>query len=56
MLDAVGLIIWIWDEEQAALRPAAAHGYSRQVLAQLPMVGRDAIAERKAAAGATAMA
>jgi len=42
ILDAVGLIVWVWDPKAAALRPALAHGYSAQVLAQLPKVGRDA--------------
>jgi len=42
ILDAVGLIVWVWDPKAAALRPALAHGYSPQVLAQLPKVGRDA--------------
>jgi len=41
ILDAVGLIVWVWDPETAELLPALAHGYSDKVLAQLPKVGRD---------------
>lgn len=42
ILDAIGLIIWVWDGLAAELRPALAHGYSDKVLAQLPTVTRDA--------------
>jgi transcriptional regulator with XRE-family HTH domain len=42
ILDAVGLIVWVWDEPTATLRPALAHGYSDKVLAQLPGLSRDA--------------
>ena len=42
ILEAVGLIVWVWCPQAAELRPALAHGYSDQVLAQLPKVGRDA--------------
>lgn len=42
ILDAVGLIVWVWDSQATALRPALAHGYSDKVLAQLPSVRRDA--------------
>jgi transcriptional regulator with XRE-family HTH domain len=42
ILNAVGLIVWIWDPHGTALRPALAHGYSDDVLAQLPGVRRDA--------------
>jgi hypothetical protein len=41
-LSATGLIVWLWDEAPAALRPALVHGYSDKVLAQLPPVTRDA--------------
>jgi transcriptional regulator with XRE-family HTH domain len=41
ILDATGLIVWVWDAAVRALKPAAAQGYSRKVLAQLPPVGRD---------------
>jgi transcriptional regulator with XRE-family HTH domain len=42
ILEAVGLIVWVWCPQAAELRPALAHGYSDTVLAQLPKVGRDA--------------
>ena len=42
ILDAVGLIVWVWDPKIAELRPALAHGYSDGVLAQLPRVRREA--------------
>ncbi len=42
ILDAVGLIVWVWDPIASELRPALAHGYSDRVLAQLPRVERDA--------------
>jgi len=42
VLNAVGLIVWIWDPHGTALIPALAHGYSDDVLAQLPGVRRDA--------------
>ena len=41
-LDAVGVIIWIWDGQSTELRPWLAHGYSDQLLARLPKVRRDA--------------
>ena len=41
ILDAVGLIVWVWDPQATELRPALTHGYSDKVLAQLPRVGRD---------------
>ncbi len=42
VLDATGLIVWLWDETVEGLRPALVHGYSEKVLAQLPTVSRDA--------------
>ena len=42
ILDAKGMIVWVWDELAAELRPALAHGYSDRVLAQLPTVKADA--------------
>ncbi len=42
ILNATGLIVWIWDGLAAALRPALAYGYSDRVLAQLPAVARNA--------------
>jgi transcriptional regulator with XRE-family HTH domain len=41
ILDAVGLIVWVWNSQANELRPALAHGYSDKVLAQLPTVKRD---------------
>jgi hypothetical protein len=38
LLDATGLIVWIWDSSVAALKPALAHGYSERVVARLPAV------------------
>jgi hypothetical protein len=42
VLDASGVIVWLWDPQAAALKPALAHGYSNGVLAKLPGVRRDA--------------
>jgi transcriptional regulator with XRE-family HTH domain len=42
IVDALGLIVWLWDPQAAELSPAATHGYSDRVLAQLPRVRRDA--------------
>jgi hypothetical protein len=42
ILDAVGLIVWVWDAPASELRPALASGYSDKMLAQLPTVKRDA--------------
>ncbi|MEO8520213.1 MAG: hypothetical protein ABI603_02555 [Acidobacteriota bacterium] len=42
ILDATGLIVWLWDETVEGLTPALVHGYSEKVLAQLPTVSRDA--------------
>jgi transcriptional regulator with XRE-family HTH domain len=42
ILDAIGLIVWVWDALAEELSPALAHGYSDKVLAQLPTVRREA--------------
>jgi hypothetical protein len=42
VLDASGLIVWIWDARVERLRPALAHGYSDKVLAHIPTVRHDA--------------
>ena len=42
LLEANGLIVWLWDMTAAGLRPALACGYPEKLLAQLPTVGRDA--------------
>jgi cytoskeletal protein RodZ len=41
ILDAVGVIVWMWDPIANELRPALTHGYSDRVVAQLPRVERD---------------
>ena len=41
-LQARGLIVWVWDEATARLRPGLGHGYSDRVLAQLPALRPDA--------------
>ena len=42
ILDASGIVVWIWDPVPGELQPALAHGYSERVLAQLPGLPRDA--------------
>ena len=42
ILDATGLIVWVWDPPAGELRPALVDGYSDTVLAQLPAVRSDA--------------
>jgi transcriptional regulator with XRE-family HTH domain len=42
ILDAVGLVVWVWHPDAAELRPALAQGYSEKVLAQLSPVRPDA--------------
>jgi hypothetical protein len=42
VLEAAGLIVWVWDDRANGLRPALVHGYSERVLAQLPTVRQDA--------------
>jgi transcriptional regulator with XRE-family HTH domain len=42
LLDASGLIVWLWDPTVQALRPSLVHGYSERVIAQLPAVPREA--------------
>jgi GAF domain-containing protein len=42
ILDAVGIILWAWDPAANGLTPVLADGYSDRVLAQLPLVRRDA--------------
>ena len=41
ILDATGLIVWLWDEAAGGLRAALSHGYSDRMVAQLPAVPRD---------------
>jgi hypothetical protein len=40
VLDATGLIIWVWDPRAVELRAVLAHGYPESLLAQLPAVSR----------------
>jgi transcriptional regulator with XRE-family HTH domain len=42
ILDAVGLVVWVWHPDASELRPALAQGYSEKVLSQLPPVRPDA--------------
>ena len=42
MLDAVGAVLWVWEPHKSALRPRVSYGYSEDVLARFPAVGRDA--------------
>lgn len=42
LLEANGLIVWLWDMKAAGLRPALACGYPERLLAQLPTVAREA--------------
>jgi len=42
ILDATGVIVWLWDDAAGGLRAALSHGYSDRMVAQLPAVGRDA--------------
>jgi transcriptional regulator with XRE-family HTH domain len=42
ILEARGLIVWLWDAFASELRPALACGYSSRVLAQLPGLPPDA--------------
>jgi transcriptional regulator with XRE-family HTH domain len=42
ILDANGLIVWLWDSSLEELKPALVHGYTDKVIAQLPSVRRDA--------------
>ena len=41
-LDAVGLIVWMWDATSRALQTRLAYGYSASVLARIPKVSSDA--------------
>jgi transcriptional regulator with XRE-family HTH domain len=42
LLEASGLIVWMWDAAAEELRPALAYGYSERVVAQLGGVKREA--------------
>ena len=40
VLEARGVILWVWDAVRAALSPAVAHGYSDQVVQRLARLAR----------------
>jgi transcriptional regulator with XRE-family HTH domain len=42
LLDASGVIVWVWDRRAEVLRPALVHGYDQRMIAGLPPVTRDA--------------
>jgi transcriptional regulator with XRE-family HTH domain len=42
VLDATGLIIWLWDRWADGLRPTLVHGYADALVSQLPIVRSDA--------------
>lgn len=42
ILEARGLIVWVWDGLAEELQPALVHGYSEKVLAHLPSLKADA--------------
>jgi transcriptional regulator with XRE-family HTH domain len=41
ILDATGLIVWVWHPLEQELRPVLVHGYPQQIAARLPRVKRD---------------
>ena len=41
MLDATGLIVWVWHPLEQELKPVLVHGYPEHVAARLPRVKRD---------------
>ena len=42
LVDAVGLILWLWDQDGGVLTPVLALGYSNEMVARLPNVPRHA--------------
>jgi transcriptional regulator with XRE-family HTH domain len=42
ILEAGGLILWVWNPRLSALTPTLAHGYPDDMMAQMPAVKRDA--------------
>jgi hypothetical protein len=42
LLDAVGIVVWLWDSRVTALRASVGHGYPDAVLARMPAVRPDA--------------
>jgi hypothetical protein len=41
-LDAVGAVLWVCEPRKSTLRPRVSYGYSEDVLARFPLVGREA--------------
>jgi transcriptional regulator with XRE-family HTH domain len=41
LLDAVGLVLWLWDPQGRTLRPVFSHGYPDEIVAQLPGVSSE---------------
>jgi len=41
ILDASGLVLWLWDPTAGALKPWLSHGYPPQIVSQLPLVRRE---------------
>jgi transcriptional regulator with XRE-family HTH domain len=41
ILDAEGLVVWVWDAQRSELKPAVTHGYSDEMRARMPRVRRD---------------
>lgn len=41
LLDATGVVVWLWDRREAVLKATVAHGYSTATLARLPLVRAD---------------
>ena len=41
LLEATGVVLWSWDSSVAGLQPWLTHGYSPQVVDNLPLVKRD---------------
>ena len=41
LLDAVGVILWMWDPRQSMLQPVLTHGYPDELVAVLPHVSGD---------------
>jgi hypothetical protein len=41
LLDAVGVILWMWDPRESMLQPVLTHGYPEEMVAGLPHVSGD---------------
>jgi len=42
LIEAIGLVLWLWDQDGGVLTPALTLGYSAEMVARLPKVPRDA--------------